>query len=178
MMKFLMMSDMEIVFGLLIGAIVFVPFTLAIIYCSIKLIKKPKIKEKILGIIQLVSSLICIVGLLIGIIYETFADRYSFKVVNVLKVDSDKIYVRHDNPGHGYDYYELDKPFYASVKENDNAIVRFDNENPGKPKYYEYYFDSKTGMKVYSVGFFIAFCIGVYYIYIEVKENMIKKEER
>ena len=172
MMYYLMKSDFEISAGIVIVAIILGAFMIAFTYCSIKLIKKKKIKYILLGILGFGGTILSIIGALIMLIYSTYGDKYTFRIVNVLKVDSDKIYVRHKDQGEDeYHYYELNKPFYATVKEDDDALVRFKNDGLSEPKYFEYYYSPQFGGEMYSIGFMITISIGVYYIYIKSKEK-------
>jgi hypothetical protein len=156
--------------------IVILPFVFAFVYFSIKLFYNKRVIDKILGIIGILSSIVCLFGVIILLLYNTFGDYYTFSRAEVLNVDKDKVHVRYKNDFYSneYTYESIDRPFYVfALKENDYVYVRL--HNGSNPKLFLFRVNDKFSAMVYAVGLMSGIGIVIYYF---VEKGKFKKEER
>ena len=156
--------------------IVIIPFIIAFVYFSIKLFQNKRVIDKILGVIGILSSIMCLFGVIIMLLYNTFGDYYTFKRAEVLNMDKDKIHVRYikDFYSNEYTYQSIDRPFYVfNLKENDYVYVRLHNDSD--PKIFLFRVNYRLSSMVYAVGLISGIGIVIYYF---VEKEKIKKEER
>ena len=100
------------------------------------LLKNKKIISKITGTLVTINIILFILGVVILFLGAPFEDKYLIEKVKVLDIRENKILIDDSINNHGdTKIIEINKPFYANIKEGDTISVRYPSNKREKMYY-------------------------------------------
>ena len=121
--KILLISSIVIAFPIFLGLLIIIP----IIYYSLSTNQnEKKYSTTMRNVLSFINTILFIAGLIILFLGTPFEGIYMVEEVNVLDVRENKILIDDSINNHGDNkIIEINKPFYASIKEGDTINVRY-----------------------------------------------------
>ena len=100
------------------------------------LLRSDKLRSKITGILVIINIALFILGVVILFLGAPFEGKYMIEKVKVLDIRKNKILINDSINNHGDTrIIEMNKPFYAHIKEGDTISVRYPSNKREKMYY-------------------------------------------
>ena len=166
--KLLMISSLIIVIPIVIGVTIETIIRPIHIY-----LKSNKWVSKITGTLVTINIILFLLGVVILFLGAPFEDKYLIEKVKVLDIRENKILIDDSINNHGdTKIIEINKPFYANIKEGDTISVRYPNNK--REKMY-YVIDVEIGENLLVISMILCMILGGTHTAISIISSMKSK---
>ena len=163
--KILVISALIITIPILIGVTIE-----TIIRPIYKILKNNKLFPKITGTLVIINIILFLLGVVILFLGAPFEDKYLIEKVKVLDIRENKILIDDSINNHGdTKIIEINKPFYANIKEGDTISVRYPSNK--REKMY-YVIDGEIGENLLVISMILCMILGVTHTTISIVSSL------